>query len=365
MTRAFAPPCPRCGTCWPRRPAVLILLSHLGRPKGEVDDRWSLLPVAERLKELLDGDLRFVGDCGGPLTRSALAALPAGGALLLENTRFEPGETANDPQFARSLTELADIYVNDAFGAAHRAHASTVAVAQQLPAVAGLLMERELDYLATALERPQRPFVAILGGAKISDKIGVIETLLRKVDRLLIGGGMANTFLRARGVATGDSLVEEEALATAADLLRQGGDRLVLPLDAVIGDAFSAAADTRVIDAGAGVPEGWAIYDVGPATTQRFGVEIAAARTVVWNGPLGVFELPPFARGSMEVAAMLARATQAGATTIIGGGDSAAAVEAAGLADAITHISTGGGASLELLEGRTLPGVAALDDRPD
>ena len=346
-----------------QKPQALILLSHLGRPKGVFDARWSLAPIAARLEQLLDEKIHFVTDCGGPITRSSLALLPSSGILLLENTRFEPGETSNDPTFSRSLAELADLFVNDAFGAAHRAHASTVGVAALLPAVAGLLMERELDYLATALEQPERPFVAILGGAKISDKIRVIEALLQKVDRLLIGGGMANTFFRAQGLATGDSLVEEDAVAVAAGLLQRSGEKLLLPVDAVIGDSFSGEANCRNIEVSAGVPEGWAIYDIGPRTVENFGLQLNNARTVVWNGPMGVFELPPFAKGSNALAALLAAATQAGATTIIGGGDSAAAVEDAGFADAVTHISTGGGASLEMLEGRALPGVEALDDR--
>ena len=347
-----------------QKPQALILLSHLGRPQGVFDARWSLAPVAERLEHLLDNKIHFGTDCGGQISRSSLALLPPGGILLLENTRFEPGETSNDPAFSCSLAELADLFVNDAFGAAHRAHASTVGVATQLPAVAGLLMERELDYLATALEQPERPFVAILGGAKVSDKIRVIEALLQKVDRLLIGGGMANTFFRAQDLATGDSLVEEDVVSVAAGLLQRGGEKLVLPVDAVIGDSFSDEANCRNIEVRAGVPEGWAIYDIGPRTVENFGQILSNARTVVWNGPMGVFELPPFARGSNALAALLAAATQAGATTIIGGGDSAAAVEEAGFADAVTHISTGGGASLEMLEGRELPGVEALDDRP-
>ena len=346
-----------------RGPKALILLSHLGRPTGRVEPRWSLRPVAGRLEELLGREVRFTADCGGPLTRSSLAALPEGGILLLENTRFEPGETSNDPAFARSLASLAEVFVNDAFGAAHRAHASTVGVADILPAVAGLLMERELDYLATALEDPRRPFVAILGGAKVSDKIRVIEALLQKVDRLLIGGGMANTFFRAQGLDLGASLVEEEAVETAATLLKEHPGRIVLPVDAVLGDSFSEDANIRCTGLDEGVPPGWAIYDIGPATLQRFAAELRDARTIVWNGPMGVFELAPFASGSNEVAALLAEATASGATTIVGGGDSAAAVEAAGLADSVTHISTGGGASLEMLEGRVLPGVEALDDR--
>ncbi len=346
-----------------RGPKALVLLSHLGRPKGRMDPRWSLQPVALRLQELLGRETHFIADCGGPLTQSALATSPGEGILLLENTRFDPGETSNDPALASSLASLADIFVNDAFGAAHRAHASTVGVAQYLPAVGGLLMERELDYLATALESPRRPFVAILGGAKVSDKIRVIEALLQKVDRLLIGGGMANTFFRAGGLDLGASLVEEDAVKTAATLLKQHGDRIVLPVDAVLGDSFSEDANVRCIGLNENVPPGWAIYDIGPATLRQFATELRDARTIVWNGPMGVFELAPFARGSNEVAALLAEATASGATTIIGGGDSAAAVEAAGLAASVTHISTGGGASLEMLEGRVLPGVEALNDR--
>ena len=346
-----------------RETKALVLLSHLGRPKGRVDPGSSLRPVAVRLGELLGRELHFSADCGGPLTHSALATLPEGGILLLENTRFEPGETSNDPDLARSLASLADVFVNDAFGAAHRAHASTVGVAQFLPAVGGLLMERELDYLATALEAPRRPFVAILGGAKVSDKIRVIEALLKKVDRLLIGGGMANTFFRAQGLDLGASLVEEDAVKIAATLLEKHGERIVLPTDAVLGDSFSEDADLRCIRLNEAVPPGWAIYDIGPATLRRFAAELVDARTIVWNGPMGVFELKPFARGSNKVAALLAAATASGATTIIGGGDSAAAVEAAGLAASVTHISTGGGASLEMLEGRVLPGVEALDER--
>ncbi len=347
-----------------QQPRSLILLSHLGRPKGVFDARWSLGPVAQRLEQLCGRKVHFISDCGGPLTRSSLALLPPGGMALLENTRFEPGETSNDPVLSQSLAELAELFVNDAFGAAHRAHASTVGVAAHLPAVAGLLMERELDYLATALEQPERPFVAILGGAKVSDKIRVIEALLQKVDRLLIGGGMANTFLRAQGLATGDSLVEDEAVPVAAELLGRGGEKLVLPVDAIIGDSFSSDANCRTIDVNDGVPAGWAIYDIGPKTIENMRQLMANSLAIIWNGPMGVFELAPFAQGSNALAAMLAAATQAGAMTIIGGGDSAAAVENAGFADTVTHISTGGGASLEMLEGRVLPGVEALDERP-
>ena len=347
-----------------QEPRALILMSHLGRPGGQYEARYSLAPVAERLGQLLEREVRFAGDCGGPLTRAALAELAPGGVLLLENTRFEPGETGNDATLARSLADLAEVFVNDAFGSAHRAHASTVGVALLLPAVTGLLMERELAYLATALEQPGRPFLAILGGAKVSDKIRVIESLLGKADRLLIGGGMANTFLRAQGLAMGDSLVEEDAVPVAAELLQRSGEQLVLPLDAVIGDEFSNEAKRRCIDVREGVPEGWAIYDIGPRTVAQFRRALEGAATILWNGPMGVFELPQFAEGSMALGAMMAEATRAGATTVIGGGDSAAAMENAGHADEVTHLSTGGGASLELLEGRVLPGVEALDERP-
>lgn len=347
-----------------QKPQALILLSHLGRPGGAPDPRYSLAPVAEHLGRLLGRELRFAGDCAGPLTRASLAELPAGGILLLENTRFEPGETRNDPALARALAGLADLFVNDAFGAAHRAHASTVGVALLLPAVAGLLLERELDYLATALERPERPFIAILGGAKVTDKMPVITALLQKADRLLIGGGMANTFFRAQGLETGASLVEQEALPLAADLLQRAGGKLLLPVDALVGDSFSSEARCRSIDLRAGVPADWAIYDIGPRTVAQFRQALAGAGTIVWNGPMGVFELAPFAQGTKALATLLAEATQAGATTIVGGGDSAAALEEAGLAHAVTHVSTGGGASLEMLEGRALPGVEALDDRP-
>jgi len=347
-----------------QKPQALMLLSHLGRPGGAPDPRYSLAPVAEHLGRLLGQELHFAGDCAGPLTRASLAQLPAGGILLLENTRFEPGETRNDPALARALAGLADLFVNDAFGAAHRAHASTVGVALLLPAVAGLLLERELDYLATALERPKRPFIAILGGAKVTDKMPVITALLQKADRLLIGGGMANTFFKAQGLETGASLVEQEALSLAADLLQRAGEKLLLPVDALVGDSFSGEARCRTIDLRAGVPAGWAIYDIGPRTVAQFRQALAGAGTIVWNGPVGVFELAPFAQGTKALAALLAEATQAGATTIVGGGDSAAALEEAGLAHAVTHVSTGGGASLELLEGRALPGVEALDDRP-
>lgn len=344
-------------------PKAIILMSHLGRPKGERKPEFSLKPVASVLADLLGKDVHFADDCVGEVAEQAIAALPDGGILLLENTRFHNGETKNDPDFARQLAQHGDIFVNDAFGTAHRAHASNVGVSEHLPAVAGLLLEKEIDYLATTLETPQRPFVAILGGAKVSDKINVIEALLSKVDTLLIGGGMANTFFKAQRHNIGASLVEDDALETATALLNQAGDKLVLPTQVVIGDAFDNDAHTQTIDISNGVPDGWGIYDIGPATIDLFAEHLDSAKTIVWNGPMGVFEMPNFARGTIAVAQLLAEQTRNGATTIIGGGDSAAAIEEAGLADQMTHISTGGGASLEMLEGKTLPGLAALNDR--
>jgi phosphoglycerate kinase len=346
-----------------QKPKAVILMSHLGRPKGGPDPKFSLAPVAPVLSTLLGTDVSFASDCVGAETENALANLPESGVLLCENTRFHKGEEKNDLELAKQMAALGDVYVNDAFGSAHRAHSSTEGVARFLPAVAGLLMEKELDYLATALENPKRPFVAILGGAKVSDKIEVIDALLGKVDSLLIGGGMANTFFKARGYTLGKSLVEDDALDTAKKMLEKGGSKLVLPVDAVIGDAFDNNANTRVIDVQDGVPDGWSIYDIGPKTIELFKQKLNGANTVVWNGPMGVFEMPNFAKGTNAIAQILADETERGAVTIIGGGDSAAAVEQSGLADRITHISTGGGASLEMLEGKALPGVVALNDK--
>jgi phosphoglycerate kinase len=342
------------------RGATLILMSHLGRPKGKVVDEFKMDPVADRLSELLGQPVIKLGDCVGPEVEQAVKAAKPGDVLLLENTRFQPGETKNDPDLAEQMAALADLYVNDAFGSAHRAHASTEGVAHHLPAVAGLLMEKELEYLGSALGSPERPFVAILGGAKISDKIGVVENLLSKVDSLLIGGGMANTFLAADGYDVAESLVEESSIDTARDLLRRGGDKLVLPVDVVVADKLEADAFSQVVAVG-GVPVGWRILDIGPRTLELFQERLEGAHTVVWNGPMGVFEFAKFAKGTQAVARMLANLPEA--KTIIGGGDSAAAVQQAGLADRLSHVSTGGGASLEFLEGKTLPGVAALRDR--
>ncbi len=340
--------------------AKTILCSHLGRPQGKPDPRYSLRPVAERLSQLLQRPVQMAPDCVGPQVEALVAALRPGEVLLLENLRFHMEEEANEERFAHALASLAEVYVNDAFGAAHRAHASTVGVAACLPAVAGFLMAKELTFLGQALMAPARPFVAILGGAKVSDKIAVITNLLDKVDTLLIGGGMANTFLKAQGKEVGDSLVENDKLEVARELLRKGGAKLVLPVDVVIADRFDAGAQRRVVAVEA-VPAGWRILDIGSQTVARFAGCLRGARTVVWNGPMGVFELAPFAEGTFAIARALADLS--GATTVIGGGDSAAAVEQAGVAERMTHISTGGGAALEFLEGRELPGVAVLQEQ--
>lgn len=339
--------------------ARVILASHLGRPKGKVVDSMRLDPAAERLSALLGHPVRKLNATIGPEVREAVMAMRPGDVVMVENLRFHPEEEANDPTFARQLASLADVYVNDAFGTAHRAHASTEGVAHYLPAVAGLLMEREIRFLSQAVQNPERPFVAILGGAKVSDKIGVIENLLPKVDRLLVGGGMANTFLLAMGHEVGESLVEPDKVDLAKDLLARSGGKLVLPVDVVIADAFSAEAERQVVPVDQ-VPAKWRIMDIGPETVKRYAEALQGARTVVWNGPMGVFEFESFAAGTIAVAHVVADLP--GATTIVGGGDSVAAVEAAGVADRITHISTGGGASLEFLEGRVLPGVAILQD---
>lgn len=339
--------------------AALILCSHLGRPKDEPDPAYSMKPVAEYLGEMLNKKVAFAEDCIGPKAEAAAAALKTGDVLVLENTRFHKEEKKNDPEMARQLASLADVFVNDAFGSAHRAHASTEGVTKFLPSVAGFLLEKEIQYLDQAIENPKRPFVAILGGAKVSDKIGVIKNLLTKADTVLIGGGMANTFFKAQGYPVGDSLVEDEALDTARELVKEGGAKLRLPVDMVIADKFDNDAQTKVIDAGP-VPDGWRILDVGPETVANFSKVISEAGTVVWNGPMGVFEMSNFAKATFAVAQAVA---DSHAISIIGGGDSAAAIAQSGLADKISHISTGGGASLEMLEGIQLPGLAALMDK--
>lgn len=339
--------------------ASLVLCSHLGRPKGEPKPEFSMRPVAKRLSSLLGREVAFADDCIGEVAEKAAGELQPGGVLLLENTRFHAGETKNDPEMAKQLAALADLYVNDAFGSAHRAHASTEGVAKYLPAVAGFLMEKEIQYLGQAIADPKRPFVAILGGAKISDKIGVIRNLLLKADQILIGGGMANTFFKAKGIDVSDSLIEEEALETARQLVDEGSAKLHLPVDVVVANRFDANAESKTIPVGP-IPQGWRILDVGPKTIAAYSNIIKEAGTVVWNGPMGVFEFPRFAEGTFGVAKAVAGS---GATTIIGGGDSVAAINQSGLADQVTHISTGGGASLEMLEGLALPGVVALLDK--
>ena len=344
------------------RGARVVLLSHLGRPKGGPDPKYSMRPVVRELERLLGAPVTFLPDLTADDAVTTTRRLPRGGVAVGENTRFYPGEETNDPALAERFAALGDFYVDDAFGSAHRAHASTEAVARLLkPAVSGFLMERELRYLGEALHRPKRPFVAVLGGAKISGKIDLIEALLPKVDAILLGGAMACTFFRAMGLETGNSLVEQDRLEMARRLIAEAGDKLVLPAGGVIAEKLEAGAPSRAVPRDA-IPAGWAVYDIDPATEREFTTRIAGAGTVVWNGPMGVFETPPFDHGTLAVARAMADATAHGAVTVIGGGDSAAAVAQAGLADRITHVSTGGGASLEFLEGKELPGVAALDD---
>ncbi len=346
-----------------QHPRSIVLMSHLGRPKKGPDPQFSLKPVAAKLAELMGQPVAFAEELASDAALQQAETLPDGGLLLLENTRFYPGEEKNDPELAKQMARFGEVYVNDAFGSAHRAHSSTEAIAHLLPAVAGLLMEKELNYLATALDEPKRPLVAILGGAKVSDKIKVIESLLSKADKVLIGGGMANTFFKAQGRAMGASLVEDTALDMARDLLAKAAGKLILPVDSMIADGFKNDANARVVAATEAVPDGWQVLDIGPATVADFREQLADAKTVIWNGPMGVFEMENFAKGTRAVGEILAELTTKGAITIIGGGDSAAAVQQAGLADKMTHISTGGGASLELLEGQVLPGVAALRDK--
>ena len=354
-----------------RHGARLILASHLGRPKGKPNPKMSLKPAAERLRMLLDKDLSrgenvgFCPECVGAEAEEMASKLEKGQALLLENLRFHAEEEANDENFSKKLAKLADFYVNDAFGTAHRAHASTVGITKFVQkSAAGLLMEKELQYLGRALQNPERPFVAILGGAKVSDKIGVIQNLLAKVDVLIIGGGMAYTFLKAQGEEVGKSLVEEDKIQLAKDLLQQAKThklKFLLPTDHVIADRIDANAITKIVGHGEHIPANMMALDIGPQTAEVFAEEISRARTIVWNGPMGVFEQPPFAKGTFKVAHAVAE--NAGATSIVGGGDSVSAVKSAGVADKITHISTGGGASLEFLEGQVLPGVEALTDK--
>jgi phosphoglycerate kinase len=351
--------------------AKIVLVSHLGRPDGKVNEGLRLRPVAARLQQLLGAPVVYVEECTGQSVQQAVDALSPGGVVLLENVRFYAGEEANDPKFARQLAALADVYVNDAFGTAHRAHASTEGVAHLLPAVAGLLMEKELDFLGRATQNPERPYAAVIGGAKVSDKIAVLQRLADLVDKLIIGGGMANTFLRAQGYPMGASLVETDRLDAARDIMERAsarGIKLMLPVDLALASHFAADAGRKVIaldpakkDVGEElVPAGWMALDIGPATVEAYGRALQDCKTIVWNGPMGVFEFPNFAVGTTMIADAVAGV---GAVSIVGGGETAAAVESAGVANRITHISTGGGASLEFLEGKVLPGAAALSDR--
>ncbi|MBP9040478.1 MAG: phosphoglycerate kinase [Anaerolineaceae bacterium] len=339
--------------------AAVILCSHLGRPKGGPEEKYSLKPVAAHLAVLLGMNVKFAPDCIGAEAEAAARDLKPGEVLVLENTRFHAEEEKNDLGMAKQLASLADLYVNDAFGTAHRAHASTEGVTHFLPGVAGFLLEKEIRYLGQTVADPQRPFVAIMGGAKISDKIGVIRNLLKKADAILIGGGMANTFFKAQGLEMADSLVENESLTLAEELLKEAAGKIHLPVDMVLGDKFDAEAAIKTIKTG-NVPEGWRVLDIGPETVKAYADVIHGAGTVVWNGPMGVFEFPNFAKGTYGIAAAVAESK---AISVIGGGESVAAIQQSGLADKITHISTGGGASLEMLEGLELPGVAALQDR--
>ena len=343
--------------------AKVILCSHLGRPKGKPDPKFSLAPVGARLSELLpDTKIWFAEDTIGESAKAAIDDMKDGEIVLLENVRFYKEETDNDPEFAKALASLVDIYVSDAFGTVHRAHASTAGVAAYLPAVAGFLIGKELGVMGKALENPERPFVAILGGAKVADKIGVITNLLNKCDSLIIGGGMAYTFLKAQGYEIGDSLLDAESIDLAKSLMQQAKDKgvnLLLPVDNVVADRFDAEADHKVVKS-TDIPAGWQGMDIGPETVKLFAQTIIGAKTVIWNGPMGVFEFPAFAEGTKQIAAACAECE---GTTIIGGGDSASAVKKLGFASKMTHISTGGGASLEFLEGKVLPGVAVLNDK--
>jgi len=343
-----------------------ILMSHLGRPKGGFDPKYSLKPVAEHLSTLLGMSVKFAPDCVGDEVRKMVDELKEGEVLLLENVRFHPEEEKNDENFARELASLADVYVNDAFGSAHRAHASTEGVARFLKETAiGYLMQKEIEYLSKATSNLEKPYVAILGGAKVSDKIQVIKNLIDKVDAFLIGGGMANTFLKAKGYEVGKSLVEEDKIELAKEILDEAEEKKVtflLPVDCVIANKFANDAEFEVVAVDKVKPD-WMILDIGPETVKRFGEVLENAKTIVWNGPMGVFEFENFAKGTFEIAKILAEVTKKGAITIVGGGDSASAISKTGLANSVSHVSTGGGASLEFLEGKVLPGVAAIRDK--
>jgi phosphoglycerate kinase len=340
--------------------ASLILMSHLGRPKGlGFEKEFSLKPAADALSKLLNKPVKIASDCIGADVEALAKVLKPDEVLMLENVRFHKQEEKNDPEFSKKLASLGEIYVNDAFGSAHRAHASTEGVAKYLPAVSGFLMEKELEFLGKATQNPSRPYLAILGGAKISDKIAVIENLLGKCDALIIGGGMANTFLAAKGYNMAESLVESSSINTAKTIIAKGDDKIYLPVDGVVGSKTDTHAPTQIVDV-VKIPSGWSLMDIGPKSIEKFSKVLKGARLVVWNGPMGVFEDPRFSEGTFAIARLLANC---GATTIIGGGDSASAVKKAGVAKQMTHVSTGGGASLEFLEGKILPGVAALADK--
>jgi phosphoglycerate kinase len=340
------------------RGAAVVVATHLGRPEGHVGDDLRVEPLAQRLRQLLGREVKVAGGMVGPAVEAQTRGLKPGQVLMLENVRFDPGEEANDPAFARGLAALADCYVDDAFGAAHRAHASTEGVAHLLPGAAGLLMEKEVEFLGRVLNHPEPPLVAIVGGAKVSTKIGVMEHLLPRVSQLLVGGAMASTLLKSEGAEVGSSMVEEDQLDTARRLIDEGGEKLVMPSDAVVADAFDASAERREVDID-DLPPGWMMLDIGPRTVEAFSDVVASAGTVVWNGPLGVCEMEPFRAGTEAVARALASSK---AVSIVGGGDLAAALSGMGLEDAITHVSTGGGATLEFLEGKDLPGIKALDE---
>ncbi|OEF99696.1 phosphoglycerate kinase [Vulcanibacillus modesticaldus] len=339
-----------------------ILASHLGRPKGKVVEELRLNPVAKRLSELLGKEVTKVDEATGDVVKSKIAEMQDGDVLLLENVRFYPGEEKNDPELAKAFAELADVYVNDAFGAAHRAHASTEGIAKYLPAVAGFLMQKEIETLGKALNNPERPFTAIIGGAKVKDKIGVIENLLDRVDNLIIGGGLAYTFIKSQGYEIGNSLLEEDKIELAKEFIEKAkakGVRFLMPIDAVVADRFAENANTKIVDISE-IPADWEALDIGPKTVELYEEVIKDSKLVIWNGPMGVFEMDKFANGTNGIAKAMA---DTDAITIIGGGDSAAAIEKAGLADKMSHISTGGGASLEFIEGKDLPGVVALNDK--
>ena len=346
--------------------AKIILLSHLGRPKGKVTPELSLRPVAQRLSELLEKEVKFVDETVGEKARAAAESLEEGQVLLLENTRFHPGETKNDENLAKEWASYAQLHVNDAFGTAHRAHASNVGIARFIPSVAGFLMEKEIKFLSKAAYEPEKPYVVILGGVKVSDKIGVINNLMSKADKLLIGGAMAFTFLKALGKDVGSSKVEEDKIDLAKQILekaKETGVKIVLPVDFLIAEKVEAGAPTKVVTAEEGIPEGWLGLDIGPESIKLFTEELEGAKTIVWNGPMGVFEIDNFAKGTEEIAKAVAQFTKKGATTVIGGGDSAAAINKSGLAEEVSHVSTGGGASLEFLEGKELPGIASILDK--